>query len=904
MTAAANLSKSPPPIPQELSQHLHFPKTPWHISPKLFERIKNEMTLQSAKSFVAVQVTNQDPEHAFIMRYFQHQKPPHYSIKNILCIHNPDQTKTFEGSFRGMEASAKAFSPGWDKEEPKAQRTQTIERWKASVAPFSPFQIPSTSRIDTYVQTKIVPLWHGSKHVESICDMGFTFFGKHHFFDKNAKAGDKASTDVGYFGSGIYFTNSPHYASMYHSGSLLLSWVSMREPYPVVNDVPIPKKGSDMIKLQGRGAYQTYNAHYIPVTSTDPKSPDNMIYHPCYHTELPAWDEYVVFEKSQALPRFIVELGVDLPIAPSNQPEMTVEALNDYLIALLDKPEIQSDTVVCAILTEKTEALFSLNPKSPLSPENFSFYNRTIKLLDPQGKIRPFIKQQLTQSAKQKSDAKEATSAQTKMTNHEPAIVAASVNSTSATANPIANIPQKTVCGGMNALHKAAQEGNVDLCKALLAGGADPLAVAENGWNAMFFALESEKVKVVNLLLTYKQLLESRNKRGSTPLIFAASKSLEIFEMLLKAGADPLAAQEESGWNAMHFAAQEKQIEIVKRLSTYKQLIESRNKLEETPFLIAAKSGALEICETLLKAGADPLATKKDGINAIHLATMQGKTEVVKLLSPYRELVNAKSEGNLTPLILALCSDNENQEICNILLKAGADQLAVDVDGWNTIHHASKNGKVEILKILLTHKQLINAPTKKGFTPFILASQEGHLEICKMLLKAGANPLAANEEGVNAMLSAAQEGKIAIIKLLLPYKQLINSKSNNTITPLIHAARKGYVEICEVLLKAGADPLLINTHFGFNAMHYAAICGKIEVVRMLLVYKQLIDSKDKLSCTPLMLAASEGYVGICEILLKAGASPLAVNSSGNNALQIALNAGKAEVVKFLSNHKK
>jgi len=200
MTTTASVPKSVAPIPTDLPQLLHAPKTPWHISPALFERLKKQETVDGAgKPFVAVQVVNSDPEYAFVLRYFQHQKPPHYGIKAIRCIHNPDQTMMFEGSMKGMEAAAKTFPPGWSQEEPKAQRAQTIERWKASVAPFSPFQIASSKRVDKFVGSKIIPLWHGSKQVESICSSGFTYFGKHHFFDKNAKAGAQASTDIGFF---------------------------------------------------------------------------------------------------------------------------------------------------------------------------------------------------------------------------------------------------------------------------------------------------------------------------------------------------------------------------------------------------------------------------------------------------------------------------------------------------------------------------------------------------------------------------------------------------------------------------------------------------------------------------------------------------------------------------------
>ena len=138
-------------------------------------------------------------------------------------------------------------------------------------------------------------------------------FGKHHFFDTHADAGPASSTDLGYFGSGIYFTNSAHYAALYARGHLLLSWVSMREPYPVINDVAVPKKGRDMKMLEGKGAYQNYNAHFIPVISLEPQKVSCMEYYPCYQGQAPAWDEYVVFQRPQSLTRFWVELSTDSP---------------------------------------------------------------------------------------------------------------------------------------------------------------------------------------------------------------------------------------------------------------------------------------------------------------------------------------------------------------------------------------------------------------------------------------------------------------------------------------------------------------------------------------------------------------------------------------------------------------
>lgn len=306
-------------IPSGLALHLPNPKTPWHVSSCLFERIhKNASSENSgagAKSFTVCQVTSSDPEYAFVMKYFNCSKPKNYGIRNILCVHNPVHTKFFESGVESMEEGAKNFPPSWKEEDPKDQRNSTFLRWKNQTDQFSPIQLATSKRAEILVATKVLPLWHGTNRAKEICSSGFTFFGKHHLLDKTAGPG--YSTDIGYFGSGIYFTNSAQYASMYNAdkvgGTLLLSWVSMREPYPVVSNVSIPNKGSDMLKLEGRGAYQNYNCHYIPVTSLDPRDPENMVYYPCTRADRPAWDEYVVFNTSQTLARFQIELGVDFP---------------------------------------------------------------------------------------------------------------------------------------------------------------------------------------------------------------------------------------------------------------------------------------------------------------------------------------------------------------------------------------------------------------------------------------------------------------------------------------------------------------------------------------------------------------------------------------------------------------
>ena len=71
------------------------------------------------------------------------------------------------------------------------------------------------------------------------------------------------------------------YASFDHAkqcerdtGALVLCCVSLFSAYPVVGR-------GDMTKLQGKGNYQNYDAHIIPVVPAHPTNPRELNYFPC-----------------------------------------------------------------------------------------------------------------------------------------------------------------------------------------------------------------------------------------------------------------------------------------------------------------------------------------------------------------------------------------------------------------------------------------------------------------------------------------------------------------------------------------------------------------------------------------------------------------------------------------------
>lgn len=453
---------------------------------------------------------------------------------------------------------------------------------------------------------------------------------------------------------------------------------------------------------------------------------------------------------------------------------------------------------------------------------------------------------------------------------------------------------------GSTPLMYAAHGGHFGVYQALLKEGADALATNKWGWSAMHFAAWIGKAEFITPLLVRTQLINMKTNTGKTPFVIAAEQGhVKVCELLLKTGADPLARDEEDGCNAMHCSAEAGHAEIVQMLLAYKQLINSPLRDGRTPLILAAEQGHENVCELLLKAGADPLATDEDGRNVMHYAAMAGKVE--KFIG-YKQLIESKDKiVGATPLLFA--ARQGHLEACKIILKAGANPLATNNEGQNALHIVAFYGKTEIVQLLAKFKQLINSMSKDNVTPLMVAAHQGHLEAFKIILDAGSNPLATDDGGINAMHLAAREGKIEIVRLLSKNKQLIDSKTWNNSTPFMLAAREGHLEVCLELVKDGADPLATDIT-GYTAMHHAAKCGKITIIRMLSTYGELINSKSKKGDTPLILASEAGHLKVCELLLKAGANPDVVDQDGLNALNWATKVGETKIVNLLSVHTK
>jgi len=79
----------------------------------------------------------------------------------------------------------------------------------------------------------------------------------------------------------------------------------------------------------------------------------------------------------------------------------------------------------------------------------------------------------------------------------------------------------------------------------------------------------------------------------------------------------------------------------------------------------------------------------------------------------------------------------------------------------------------------------------------------------------------------------------------------------------------------------------------------ATLAGVQVAVRLHIRRGDDVNAIDEKGRTPLMLAASSGYLDICRLLLDAGANPLALDVERSDALTMAKNAGSTDVVALL-----
>ncbi|KRT80913.1 Ankyrin repeat-containing protein, partial [Oryctes borbonicus] len=265
--------------------------------------------------------------------------------------------------------------------------------------------------------------------------------------------------------------------------------------------------------------------------------------------------------------------------------------------------------------------------------------------------------------------------------------------------------------------------------------------------------------------------------------------------------------------------------------------------------------------------------------------------------------VDSETESNHDTALTLACAGG-HEELVELLLQRGADIEHRDKKGFTPLILAATAGHEKVVEILLNHNADIEAQSERTKdTPLSLACSGGRYEVVELLLNRNANKEHRNVSDYTPLSLAASGGYVNIIKLLLNHGAEINSRTGSKlgISPLMLAAMNGHTAAVKLLLDMGSD---INAQIETNrntALTLACFQGRHEVVSLLLDRKANVEHRAKTGLTPLMEAASGGYVEVGRVLLDKGADVNAtpVPSSRDTALTIAADKGHVRFVELL-----
>jgi ankyrin repeat protein len=258
--------------------------------------------------------------------------------------------------------------------------------------------------------------------------------------------------------------------------------------------------------------------------------------------------------------------------------------------------------------------------------------------------------------------------------------------------------PAEFASGWLTPLMFAAREGDVDVARVLVSGGADVNATAGDGKTALALAVFNGNYEVASFLVDSKADVNKADAQRFTPLFWAVDRRnmetapnfpwmvtadpMPLIRKLLDAGANPNA--------------------IVNNTPRARMREGSPRIVFATALMRAAFAADVELVKLLLDRGADPKIISRDsetmlsaaaGLAFIH-GYHRGKSpaerlQVVKLFVELGNDVNQADDYGITPLMAA--GNFGDVPVIQYLIDAGADLSAHDLGKKNDGAFGSSN---------------------------------------------------------------------------------------------------------------------------------------------------------------------------------------------------------------------
>jgi ankyrin repeat protein len=352
---------------------------------------------------------------------------------------------------------------------------------------------------------------------------------------------------------------------------------------------------------------------------------------------------------------------------------------------------------------------------------------------------------------------------------------------------------------GVTPLHEACTVGNAAIVEALLKAGADPNAAFGDGETALMTAARTGSVDVVKMLLTFGAKVNTQEAwRGQTALMWAAAENhAAVVKLLIELRADVNARsirydfpkltggnggiihdRSEGGLTAIFFAARQGAIEAAEILiDAGADLRAIEEQYGFTPMQTAIFNGHYDLAARLVDKGADV----NDGslytaIEMRNLATYSNRPNPPDTDQHVNSL-------DLVKLLLERGANPNGAYWKRIPPRQAQGDIAV-TPGATPLYRAAKSMDLQAMRLLIASGADPSIAIADNSTPLMVASGLGArprggeddviekagradpVEVIKLFVEAGADIDAINDLGNTALHYAAQTGATRIVEYL------------------------------------------------------------------------------------------------------------------------------------------
>ena len=348
-----------------------------------------------------------------------------------------------------------------------------------------------------------------------------------------------------------------------------------------------------------------------------------------------------------------------------------------------------------------------------------------------------------------------------------------------------------------------------------------------------------------------------------------------------------------------------------------------------TPLLSATILGAFEICQELIKRGADVNASgTSENRTPILLAALHRSLPITELYIEHNANLTHRDKSGKTALQGAAYSGS--YDICKLLLENGAPLDADTTEGHDTLVCSFIGQSADIVRLFMSHTNVtipdlmegecnpllisavldcrelltllidggadVNSVDEDGWTALMGAVK--NLEVCRMLVNAGANVNHLDSDRRSPLMCAVMEDQKATAELLLQNGADINHQDAQGNTCLHIACRENMTEITTLLLNRNANFELSDIH-NLAPLHICAVRGFSTMAMLFLNRGANIEVANCLQLTPLHVAVARGERTLLQLLIGQKANVNTVDDLSQSALMCAAATGNAQIAKVL-----